>query len=101
MRLSPAPPKGLLRRFVYAVARRHAGELQDSVAVMAHHRKLLLGWGAHEEMTARSKRVDEGRSRTTVEAGRAAGMKRRLSHRAAPSYGRGRGGVVPGGPPKP
>lgn len=59
MRLPPAPERGPLRRLAYAIGRRRAGELPDVVAAIGHHRRLLLGYGALEEMTARSTRVDE------------------------------------------
>jgi hypothetical protein len=59
MRLPPAPERGPLRRLAYAIGRRRAGDLPDVVAAIGHHRRLLLGYGALEEMTARSTRVDE------------------------------------------
>jgi hypothetical protein len=39
--LATRPSERALRRLVYAIARRQAGELPDVVAAMAHHRKLL------------------------------------------------------------
>jgi hypothetical protein len=59
MRLPPAPETGLTRRFLYAIARRKARQLPDVAAAMGHHRRLLLGYGALEEATARSASMGE------------------------------------------
>jgi AhpD family alkylhydroperoxidase len=52
-RIEPLPPKraGLLTRAMYRVARRRYGQVPEPLAVAAHHRRLMIAWAAHENMT--------------------------------------------------
>ncbi len=52
-RIEPLPPKraGLLTRAMYSVARRRYGQVPEPLAVAAHHRRLMIAWAAHENMT--------------------------------------------------
>lgn len=45
-RIAPAPAKGLLRRAVYASAKRMYGRPPEPTTVVAHHGPLLIGYSA-------------------------------------------------------
>jgi AhpD family alkylhydroperoxidase len=45
-RLQPAEPKGLIRRLTFRMARRMYGRDVQPTQILAHHRPLLLGYGA-------------------------------------------------------
>jgi AhpD family alkylhydroperoxidase len=51
-RIEPLPPKraGLLTRTMYRVAKRRYGQVPEPLAVVAHHRRLLLASTIHETM---------------------------------------------------
>ena len=52
-RIEPLPPKraGLLTRAMYRVAKRRYGQVPEPLAVVAHHRKLMVNWAVHESLT--------------------------------------------------
>jgi AhpD family alkylhydroperoxidase len=52
-RIEPLPPKhaGLLTRAMYRVAKRRYGQVPEPLAVVAHHRKLLVTSAVHESLT--------------------------------------------------
>jgi alkylhydroperoxidase family enzyme len=52
-RIEPLPPKraGLLTRAMYRVAKRRYGQVPEPLAVVAHHRKLMVDWAVHESLT--------------------------------------------------
>jgi alkylhydroperoxidase family enzyme len=52
-RIQPLPPKraGLLTRAMYRVAKRRYGQVPEPLAVVAHHRKLMVDWAVHESLT--------------------------------------------------
>jgi alkylhydroperoxidase family enzyme len=52
-RIEPLPPKraGLLTRTMYRVAKRRYGQVPEPLAVVAHHRKLMVNWAVHESLT--------------------------------------------------
>ena len=60
-RLQPAEPHGLdlFRRFTYATAKRMYGRPMDPTRVVAHHRKLLFGYGILATAFDRSTAVDQ------------------------------------------
>jgi AhpD family alkylhydroperoxidase len=61
-RLAPAIPRGLdpVRRLSYACARRRYGTETEPARTVAHHRPLLVGWGALELFAHRfSRKVDQ------------------------------------------
>ena len=60
-RLQPAEPHGLdlFRRFTYATAKRMYGRPMEPTRVVAHHRKLLFGYGIVASALDRSSAVDE------------------------------------------
>jgi AhpD family alkylhydroperoxidase len=45
-RLAPAPRKGLIRRLAYREAKRSYGRELEPTQVIAHHKPILLGYGA-------------------------------------------------------
>jgi AhpD family alkylhydroperoxidase len=51
-RIEPLPPKraGLLTRAMYRVAKRRYGQVPEPLAVVAHHRKLMVTWAVHESL---------------------------------------------------
>ena len=61
-RLQPAEPRGpdLFRRLTYATARRMYGRPMEPTRTVAHHRKLLFGYGMVATALDRSTAVDEG-----------------------------------------
>jgi AhpD family alkylhydroperoxidase len=60
-RLQPAEPRGLdlFRRFTYFTAKRMYGRPMDPTRVVAHHPRLLFGYGMVATALDRSKAVDE------------------------------------------
>jgi AhpD family alkylhydroperoxidase len=54
----PEREAGIFGRFAYALSRRRFGEVAEPLTVMAHHPKLLLGYGMLELAFERSKLVD-------------------------------------------
>ncbi|MQY26565.1 carboxymuconolactone decarboxylase family protein [Nocardia aurantia] len=58
-RLPAVPPRaaGWFTRLVYRVTKRSYGEVPEPVTIMAHHPKLLLAYGLHENLAARASRV--------------------------------------------
>ena len=52
-RIETLPPKraGLLTRAMYRVAKRRYGQVPEPLAVVAHHRKLMVNWAVHESLT--------------------------------------------------
>ncbi len=60
-RLQPAEPRGLdlFRRLTYAAARRMYGRPMEPTRTVAHHRKLLFGYGMVATALDRSSAVDE------------------------------------------
>ena len=52
-RIEPLPPNraGLLTRAMYRVAKRRYGQVPEPLAVVAHHRKLMVNWAVHESLT--------------------------------------------------
>jgi AhpD family alkylhydroperoxidase len=58
-RIEPLPPKraGLLTRTMYRVAKRRYGQVPEPLAVVAHHRKLLVASAIHETMVDRASRT--------------------------------------------
>jgi alkylhydroperoxidase family enzyme len=52
-RIEPLAPKraGLLTRAMYRIAKRRYGEVPEPLAVVAHHRKLMVTWAVHESLT--------------------------------------------------
>ena len=52
-RIEPLPAKraGLLTRAMYRVAKRRYGQVPEPLAVVAHHRKLMVNWAVHESLT--------------------------------------------------
>ena len=57
-RIQGATPKGLLIRTVYALTKRKVGHVVTPVQLIAHHRKLLWGYGQMEQSLASSRLVD-------------------------------------------
>lgn len=55
----PEREAGLLGRFAYRFSRCRFGEVTEPLTVMAHHRRLLFGYGILELSFDRSQRVDE------------------------------------------
>ncbi|CAN5599002.1 hypothetical protein BH24ACT20_BH24ACT20_12690 [soil metagenome] len=55
----PEREAGLLGRFAYRFSRRRFGEVTEPLTVMAHHPRLLFGYGMLELSFDRSRRVDE------------------------------------------
>jgi alkylhydroperoxidase family enzyme len=51
-RIEPLPPKraGLLTRAMYRVAKRRYGQVPEPLAVVAHHRKLMVTSAVHESL---------------------------------------------------
>ena len=51
-RIEPLPPKraGLLTRAMYRVTKRRYGQVPEPLAVVAHHRKLMVAWAVHESV---------------------------------------------------
>jgi 4-carboxymuconolactone decarboxylase len=58
-RIAPAPPAGLVRRYVYRETRKRYDRDLEPVGVIGHSRKLLLGMGGYELMMERMHTVDE------------------------------------------
>jgi AhpD family alkylhydroperoxidase len=58
-RIEPLPPEraGLLIRVMYRVAKRRYGEVPEPLAVVAHHRRLLIASAVHETMIQRASRT--------------------------------------------
>ena len=58
-RIEPLPPKraGLLTRAMYAMAKRRYGQVPEPLAVVAHHRRLLVASAIHETMIQRASRT--------------------------------------------
>jgi AhpD family alkylhydroperoxidase len=58
-RIQPLPPKraGLMIRVIYRVAKRRYGEVPEPLAVVAHHRRLLIASAVHETMIQRASRT--------------------------------------------
>ena len=58
-RIEPLPPTraGLLIRVMYRVAKRRYGEVPEPLAVVAHHRRLLIASAVHETMIQRASRT--------------------------------------------
>jgi alkylhydroperoxidase family enzyme len=58
-RIEPLPPKraGLLISVMYRVAKRRYGEVPEPLAVVAHHRRLLIASAVHETMIQRASRT--------------------------------------------
>jgi AhpD family alkylhydroperoxidase len=58
-RIEPLSPKraGLLIRVMYRVAQRRYGEVPEPLAVVAHHRRLLIASAVHETMIQRASRT--------------------------------------------
>ena len=58
-RIEPLPPKrvGLLTRVMYRAAKRRYGEVPEPIAVVAHHRRLLLTYAMHEELLNRASKA--------------------------------------------
>ncbi len=52
IRIEPVAPKraGLLTRAMYRIAKRRYGEVPEPLAVVAHHRKMMVAWAAHESL---------------------------------------------------
>lgn len=57
-RLQGAEPKGLLTRIVYALTKRKVGRVVMPVQLVAHHPKILWGYGQMEQSLASSRLVD-------------------------------------------
>ncbi len=55
----PEREAGPFGRFAYRLSRRRFGEVAEPLAVMAHHPRLLLGYGMFELAFERSNLVDE------------------------------------------
>ena len=55
----PEREAGPFGRYAYRLSRRRFGEVAEPLTVMAHHPKLLLGYGKMELTFERSKLVDE------------------------------------------
>jgi 4-carboxymuconolactone decarboxylase len=55
----PEREAGPIGRFAYALSRRRFGEVAEPLTVMAHHPRLLLGYGMFELALERSNLVDE------------------------------------------
>ena len=45
-RLEPAPARGIVRRLTYRTAKRMYGRTMEPTGVVAHHKPLLVGYGA-------------------------------------------------------
>ena len=58
-RLQGAEPKGLFTRIVYALTKRKVGRVVMPVQLVAHHPKLLWGYGQMEQSLASSHLVDD------------------------------------------
>jgi AhpD family alkylhydroperoxidase len=58
-RIEPLPPQraGLLTRAMYAIAKRRYGQVPEPLAVVAHHRGLLVASAIHETMVQRASRI--------------------------------------------
>ena len=58
-RIEPLPPRraGLLTRAMYAIAKRRYGQVPEPLAVVAHHRRLLVASAIHETMVERASRT--------------------------------------------
>ncbi len=58
-RIEPLPPKraGVVIRAMYRVAKRRYGEVPEPLAVVAHHRRLLIASAVHETMIQRASRT--------------------------------------------
>ncbi|MBA3301712.1 MAG: carboxymuconolactone decarboxylase family protein, partial [Thermoleophilaceae bacterium] len=58
-RIAAHPPKGLMRRAIYALSRRKfEGVLPEPVPVHAHSLPVLVGWGAFEDRMEKTKAID-------------------------------------------
>ena len=55
----PERKAGLFGRFAYGRSRHCFGQMVEPLTVMAHHRRLLLGYGVFELAFKRSNLVDE------------------------------------------
>ena len=51
---------GLLTRIVYAMTKRKLGRVVMPVRIVAHHSKILWGYGQMEQSLVGSRRVDAG-----------------------------------------
>lgn len=51
-RIEPLSPKraGVLTRAMYRVTKRRYGQVPEPLAVVAHHRKLMVAWAVHESV---------------------------------------------------
>ncbi|MCW2967390.1 MAG: hypothetical protein JWM71_1162 [Solirubrobacteraceae bacterium] len=57
-RISPAPAKGVFRRYVYREAHKRYDRDLEPVGVMGHHTRLLLGMGGYEMAMEKADKVD-------------------------------------------
>ena len=58
-RIEPLPPKraGMLTRTMYRIAKRRYGQVPEPLAVIAHHRRLLVASAIHETMVQRASKT--------------------------------------------